>query len=138
VSEQKSHTEHIEIFFDDLDALGMLYHGRYAAILERGLTLYFAKVGLAFGHEDTNLLVRELAITFDRSVVGPGPVDLTFWLEKLGTTSAVVGFRFHRGETEHAHGRRVVVKYDPRTGKPAAWTEPSRRVFVADLLTESA
>jgi acyl-CoA thioester hydrolase len=136
MSEEKSHTECVEIFFDDLDAFGMLYHGRYAAILERGLTTYYAKVGLTFGHEDTNLLVRELSITYDQSIVGMGLVDLTFWLEKLGNSSAVLAFRFHSGDTVHAHGRRVVIKIDPRTMKPAAWSESTRSFLTEDLLVE--
>ncbi|MFJ2826463.1 acyl-CoA thioesterase [Streptomyces sp. NPDC087263] len=136
MSNQKSHTEIVGIFFDDLDAFGMLYHGRYAAILERGVTTYFTEVGLTYGHEDLNVVVRELAVTFEQSIRGVGPVELTFWIEKLGRTSATFAFRFHSKETEHAHGRRVIVKFDPSTGKPAPWTDSTRSLLEEELLVK--
>ncbi|MFC9846310.1 acyl-CoA thioesterase [Streptomyces sp. NPDC060223] len=136
MSDQKSHTETVGIFFDDLDAFGMLYHGKYAAILERAITSYFTGVGLTYGHEDINVVVRELAVTFEQSIRGVGPVEITFWIENLGRTSATFAFRFHSEETVHAHGRRVIVKLDPRTWKPAPWTDSTRSLLEEELLVK--
>ncbi|WP_236792988.1 thioesterase family protein [Amycolatopsis sp. GM8] len=134
VSEHKSRTERVEVFYDDFDLLGMLYHGKYAALVERGLTYYFVKSGLTFGHEDFTLVVRELAVTYEQPITRIGLVDVEFWADQLGTTSLAFGFRVRTGETVHAHGRRVVVKIDPGTGKPAPWTDQIRRVVEESLL----
>ncbi|MDN3029665.1 hotdog domain-containing protein [Streptomyces sp. S.PB5] len=122
-------TASVEVFFDDLDAFGMLYHGRFAALLERAITLCFARQGLTFGHPDLNVVVRELHLVFERPVKGIGPVEATFELDALGRTSASFAFRIHSGEVTHAHGRRVIVKIDPRTGVPDPWTPATRELL---------
>ncbi|WP_326719875.1 acyl-CoA thioesterase [Streptomyces sp. NBC_00243] len=134
MSDQKSRTEIVEVFFDDLDSFGVLHHAKYAMILERGVLSHFAKIGLALGHADLNNFVRELSITYESPVAGMGPVELTFWIEKLGRTSSVIAFRIHSGETLHAYGRRVTVKFDPRTRKPAPWTDSTRHLIEEEFL----
>jgi len=129
------HTEVVEVFFDDLDAFGMLYHGRFAALLERAITRYFAGLGMSLGHPDLNVVVRELLVVFERPVTRIGPVNVTFWLDRLGVTSAQFGFRFHSADVTHAHGRRVIVKIDPKTAAPEPWTEKTRGVLEAVLLS---
>ncbi|MFE0455098.1 acyl-CoA thioesterase [Streptomyces sp. NPDC058914] len=123
------HTESVDVFFDDLDAFGMMYHGRFAALLERAITLSFARLGLTLGHPDLNVVVRELHLVFERPIRGIGPLDVTFGLEKLGRTSASFAFRVHCGEVTHAHGQRVIIKIDPRTGAPEAWPQPTRQLL---------
>ena len=50
-----------------------------------------------------------------------GPVHVQLWLDHLGNTSAVYGFRvLSQDETvTHAEGRRVQVRIDPATLRPA-------------------
>ncbi|MFF0050837.1 acyl-CoA thioesterase [Streptomyces sp. NPDC005498] len=120
------HTEVVDVFFDDLDAFGMVYHGRFAALLEHAITVMFARSGLSVGHPDLTVVVRELQIVFERPVTKAGPVEVTLRVEQLGRTSAVFAFRFHSGEMTYAHGRRVVVKIDPRTVAPEPWTDSTR------------
>jgi acyl-CoA thioester hydrolase len=126
--------ESVEVFFDDLDAFGMVYHGRFAALLEHGITRYTSRIGLALGHEDMNVVVRELAVTFEQPLARIGSVDLFLWIESLGKTSARYGFRFQSGQTVHAHGHRVIIKIDPGTKRPTAWTETTRQLLVDQLL----
>jgi acyl-CoA thioester hydrolase len=128
------HTEAVDVFFDDLDPFGMVYHGRFAALLERAITLYFARAGLTLGHPDLNVVVRELLFVFERSIKGTGSVNVTFWPQHVGRTSVAFGFRFHSGSVTHAHGRRVVVKIDPRTGAPEPFTEETRVLLNRELL----
>jgi acyl-CoA thioester hydrolase len=134
---EAGHTESVDVFFDDLDAFGMLYHGRFAALLERAITSYFARAGLTLGHPDLNLVVRELFIVFERPITGIGSVNVTFWPQYLGRTSVAFGFRFHSGGVTHAHGRRVVVKIDPRRAVPEPWTEETRLLLDRELLRAS-
>jgi len=50
-----------------------------------------------------------------------GAVQVQLWLEHLGTTSVVYGFRVlsNDGTVVHAEGRRVQVRLDPATLRPA-------------------
>jgi acyl-CoA thioester hydrolase len=123
------YSESVDVFFDDLDAFGMVYHGRFAALLERAITLRFARFGLKVGHPDLAVVVRELHVVFERPITSIGPVQVTFALEKLGRTSAVFAFRIHSGEIVHAHGWRAVVKIDARTSEPAPWTDQTRELL---------
>jgi len=51
-----------------------------------------------------------------------GTVQVQRWLDHLGTTSVVYGFRVlsDDGTVVHAEGRRVQVRLDPATLRPAA------------------
>jgi acyl-CoA thioester hydrolase len=53
-----------------------------------------------------------------------------FWLERFGETSGEYRFRFLSpdGRTVHAEGRRVIVRLDPASLRPAPWTEAGRAV----------
>jgi acyl-CoA thioester hydrolase len=62
-----------------------------------------------------------------------------FWLERFGETSGVYGFRFLSPDdrTVYAEGRRTIIRLDPATMRPTAWTESARAV-AATLLRGSA
>ncbi len=66
-------------------------------------------------------VVREFAITCHMPITRVGPVHVQLWLDHLGDTSAVYGFRvLSEDETvTHAEGRRVQVRLDPGTLRPA-------------------
>ena len=130
------------VHFDDLDAAGLLHNARYALMLERAVSLWFAERGVSYAggaptSTDAVVAVREFSITYHVPVRGTGPLDVHFWIERLGATSAVYGFRFLSTDhtTVYAEGRRVMVKFDARTGKPAGWTPPGREL--ASLLVKA-
>jgi acyl-CoA thioester hydrolase len=134
ISTQARAVEKVFVYFDDFDALGMVYHGRFAALLEHGLTAQTSRMGLELGHEDLNVVVRELAITFEQPLTRIGPVELALWADHVGRTSLTYGFRFQTGETVHAHGHRTVIKLDPATRRPAPWTKSTRVLLTRNLL----
>ena len=39
------HTETVMVYFEDLDAMGVVHNGRYAALLERALAGYWTRAG---------------------------------------------------------------------------------------------
>ena len=130
------------VHFDDLDAMGMLHNSRYAVLVERAMTLWWTERGVSFTGgrpttPDAFNVVREYAITFHRPVLGTGDVDVHFWLDKLGTTSADYHFRVVSadGGTVHAEGRRVNVRLDPATRRPAPWSEQAREIASALVRT---
>ncbi|MET0423351.1 MAG: hotdog domain-containing protein [Actinoplanes sp.] len=127
------HVTRMPVHFDDLDALGVLHNARYAVLVERAMTHWWAERGVSFAGgrpttPDAFIVVREYAITFHTPVRGTGEIGVHFWAERLGTTSADYGFRVLSadGETVHAEGRRVTVKLDPATMRPAPWTDHGR------------
>jgi acyl-CoA thioester hydrolase len=117
------HVEPVTVHFDDLDAMGIVHNARYAVLLERALSAYWSPRGHAFtdGRPTTSDVVhavREFTITYVAPIRGTGPVDVHFWVEKLGETSVVYGFRFRSGDVLHAEGRRTIVKLDPANAMP--------------------
>jgi acyl-CoA thioester hydrolase len=132
-----------EVHFDDLDPMGMLHNGRYPVLVERAVSALFTHLGWQWvadvdANPDQFHAVRALEIEFVAPVLGPGPIEVAVDVEHLGTTSAVFGFRVRSERGAHAHGRRSVVKLDPRTLAPAPWTAGFRAGLAAHLRAEAA
>src|SRR5581483_6413303 len=103
----------IDIHFDDLDPIGVVHNARYAVLLERAISLYWWEHGLSFvdsrpNSPDMVAVVREFSITYHAPIRGTGPVDIEFWLDHMGSSSAVYGFRFQSVDqsTVYAEGKR--------------------------------
>jgi acyl-CoA thioester hydrolase len=133
------HVESVTVHFDDLDAMGIVHNARYAVLLERALTAYWAPRGHSFENgrptsSDVVHAVAEFTIRYLAPIRDTGPVDVHFWVERLGETSVVYGFRFASGETVHAEGRRTIVKLDPTTLRPAPWSADARAIGSALIL----
>lgn len=118
--------EPVMVHFDDLDAMGVVHNGRYVLLLERALAAYWTRAGWAFDpgaphFKDVFFVVREFAITYHAPITRVGVVHVQLWLDHLGSTSAVYGFRvLSEDETvTHAEGRRVQIRLDPATLRPA-------------------
>ena len=134
------HVERIEVHFDDLDAMGIVHNARYAVMLERALSAFWARRGFTFADgrvskPDVFHAVAEYAISYRVPIRGTGEVAVHFWLDRLGTSSAAYGFRVLSadGATVHAEGRRVNIKLDPVTLQPSPWTAEARAVAAALL-----
>ncbi|MEV4349299.1 hotdog domain-containing protein [Actinoplanes sp. NPDC049596] len=118
----------IDVYFDQLDAARTLYHGEYVRLVDRAAATYWESKG--YHHDpdkpesETFILVREFSITFDRPIRNYGRVLIHLWIERVGTTSYVMGFRIlsASGQEEYAHGHRVLVSIDPATMRPAPIT----------------
>ena len=135
VAVDHGHTTRVPVHFDDLDALGMLHNSRYAVLLERAMINWWAERGVSFAGgrpttPDAFNVVREYAITFHAPVRGTGEIALHFWLETLGNSSADYRFRFASLDNQrvYAEGRRVNVRLDPATMRPAPWTDSGREI----------
>jgi acyl-CoA thioester hydrolase len=129
------HVEPITVYFDDLDAMGIVHNARYAVLLERAVTPYWTARGHYFDHNgpstpDLVHAVREFNITYLRPIRGAGEVLVHFWLNHMGQSSAEYGFRFLSSDRQtcYAEGRRAIVRLDPATLRPTAWTESAREV----------
>jgi acyl-CoA thioester hydrolase len=139
----RGHVETMPVHFDDLDAMGILHNSRYAVLLERALSAYWSRHGFSFAggvptHPDVFHAVAEYSISYRAPIRGTGQVEVHFWIEELGRSRAVYGFRFVSGDTVHAEGRRVNVKLDPETLRPSPWTPAAREVASKLLLNAAA
>ena len=126
------------VHFDDLDAMGILHNSRYAVLVERAVSKWWADRGISFAggrptSPDAFNAVREYSITFHRPVTSVGDIAVHFWLEKLGNTSADYRFRVTSvdGDAVYAEGRRVNIRLDPATMRPAPWTDHARGIAAA-------
>lgn len=133
----------MQVFWGDLDPLGTLYHPRFVDLLDRAVTAHWMSRGYRFAgadrDEDGFQLIREVSIIFDRPVTAFGTLLMHLWIEKLGGTSMVLGFRLlsQSGDEQYAHGHRVAIKIDPATNRPARWTDRAR-ADISALLREPA
>lgn len=132
--------EPVDVYFDDLDAMGVVHNVRYAVLIERALTRYWAAHGHSFAGgrpttPDVVHAVREFAITYRAPIRGTGRVNIHFWLERFGNTSAEYRFRFLSldGGTVFAEGRRAIVRLDPTTLRPTPWSDDARKIAAALL-----
>lgn len=121
------HTETVTVYFDDLDAMGVVHNGQYVTLFERALARYWTRAGWPYdpGHPrfaEVLFAVRECAITYHTPIARVGAVQVRFWIDHLGTTSLVYGFQVQSddGSVVHAEGRRVQIRLDPVTMRPAA------------------
>ncbi len=125
------------VFFDELDANGMLHNSRFAVHVERAQSALFEQLGhgwsdLAVRDPDLRYAVRELHIEFTAPMSAPGAMLVELTAGRLGSTSATYLFRCAdpAGQVTYARGHRVIVKIDTR-GRPAPWSEPYRKAFRA-------
>jgi acyl-CoA thioester hydrolase len=136
------HVEAVTVHFDELDPMGILHNSRYAVLVERALTPYWTERGHTFdgGRPTTPDMfhaVREFTISYLAPIATTGPVWVHFWLDRFGESSGTYGFRIlsRDGQTVHAHGTRSIVRLDPRTMRPTAWTDAGRAVAATLLRT---
>ncbi|GAA0501694.1 thioesterase [Paractinoplanes deccanensis] len=130
----------LPVHFDDLDAMGMLHNSRYAVLVERAIVIWWQQRGVSFAggrptSPDAFNAVREYTITFHQPVRGTGEIAVRFWIDRMGTTSVEYGFAVtsEDGATVYADGRRVNVRLDPQTLRPAPWTDQGRETAAALL-----
>ena len=130
------------VHFDELDPMKMLHNGRFPAHIERAVAAWYAASGKRWelnisDNPDQFHVVRDLHIEYLRPVVGPGTMRIDIWVERIGTTSCVYGFlcSSEDGTTPYARGERTVVKIDPASHRPTAWT-PSFREQLHSLQKE--
>ena len=126
------------IHFDELDAMRMLHNARYPALVERAVAAWFGATGNRWhldpsDNPDQFHVVRDLHIEFLAPFVGPGLMQIDIWVEEVGTTSCTYGFTCSNeaGTVAYARGERTVVKIDPKSHRPAAWTPAFREQQIA-------
>jgi acyl-CoA thioester hydrolase len=123
------------IHFDELDPMHMLHNSRFPLHVERATSAWYFANGGVFQRDpadnpDQFHVVRDLRIEYLNPVLGPGDMRIDLWVEHLGSTSCSYGFlcSSQDGKLPYARGRRTIVKVDPRSHRPAVWSDAFRRV----------
>ncbi|NRQ31593.1 acyl-CoA thioesterase [Nonomuraea sp. NN258] len=113
--------------------MGLLHNSRYALLVERAISAFWTDAGWNFDpavsrFKDIYLAVREFKITYNAPIVGAGEVVVEFWMDRMGRTSGVYGFRVMSADRSivHADGYRVNVNLDPATFRPTPFSEEIR------------
>ncbi|MER5199793.1 acyl-CoA thioesterase [Streptomyces sp. NPDC002755] len=127
------HHQSVPVHFGDLDSFGMVHHGQYAALFERGITTYWMERGVSFDRAKSHItdvlqVVRKMEITYDMPITEVGEVQVHFWIDRMGRTSYTYGFRVLSADRTvvHATGQRVQVNLDPVTLRPLPFGEDAR------------
>ena len=120
------------VYFDDLDAMQILHNARYVLLFERTIGSFWThamgwsgSLNEATANPDRYQMVRANHLEYLRPVTGVGDVRVRVWVEKLGRTSLVFGLRIlpMDEDVDYATGSRVIVCVDPKTRRPAPWSE---------------
>jgi acyl-CoA thioester hydrolase len=134
------HEERFGVYFDDLDAFGILHNARYVLLFERAIGSFWQLHGWggpldAEDNPDQFHLVRQNHVDYLRPVIGVGSVRVRVWIDKLGRTSLSFGLRCLplNEDVAYAEGTRVIVRVDPDSRKPVPWTDGFRRAVAPYL-----
>lgn len=130
------------VYFDDLDALGLLHNVRFLLFAERArgewLTgLGFRLLDAAHVNPDNSHVVAEHKVVYLEPVRNEQDVLIELLPTHLGRTSLVVSARVssRTGGIVHAVMNTRIVRVDAVTYRPCPWTDHFRKV-IEPLVTE--
>ncbi len=124
------------VYFDDLDALNILHNVRFVLFMERARGELFNALGFRWEddfahHPDKFHVVAEHSIKYLAPVRGEGDLVVELEPSHLGISSCIV--RAHvkslHGDARYAEGYTRLVRLDPQTFRPCAWSERFRAAF---------
>lgn len=134
----QSFTYESQVYFDELDALGLLHHTRYLLHLERAQQKFFEHLlGVddfnAERDEDIYVVVHSLESRFREAFQNPGPIVVEYRIDRIRTSGVTMDFviRDSSGEHIYCEGKRTVCKLSAQTHQPTAWTEAFREAMEA-------
>lgn len=131
-------TYHSEVYFDELDGLGVLHHTRYLLHLERAQQKFFEHLlGVddfnAERDEDIYVVVHSLESRFRQPVRNPGTIAIDYTLQRIRSSGVTMAFtiRQPKSDTVYCDGTRTVCKLSGKTHQPAPWTDAFRAAMEA-------
>jgi acyl-CoA thioester hydrolase len=127
-----------EVFFDELDGLGVLHHTRYMLHMERAQQKFFQELlGVpdfnAERDEDIYVVVHSLDARFRQPFRVPGPIAVDYRIERVRSGGVTMRFTIRHPDdgTVYCDGSRTVCKLSPETQQPVPWTEKFRAAMEA-------
>ena len=123
------HERVMGVYFDDLDPYRILHNARYLLLFERTLGSFWQTLGFGalqeLEHPDQFHFVRANTVEYEQPIRGVGDVRVRVWVKRLGSTSLTFAFTLMAMDSDivYARGSRTVVRVDPKTWRPAPWTD---------------
>ncbi|MGE0789221.1 MAG: acyl-CoA thioesterase [Sandaracinaceae bacterium] len=121
------------VYFDDLDALNILHNVRFLLFMERARGELFNALGFRWEDDlehnpDKYHVVAAHEIRYLRPVRGEGDVLVELSPVHLGRSSVILEgeVRGKHGDTVFAEARTRLVRLDPATNAPCAWSDRFR------------
>lgn len=121
------------IFFDELDALGVLHHTRYFLHLERAQQAFFQMLlGVpdfnAERDKDIYVVVHGLDARFRSPLRQPGQIAVHYEITRIRSGGVTMDFEIRsKDDTElYCNGTRTVCKLSHITHRPCHWTAEFR------------
>ena len=121
------------VWFDELDALGVLHHSRFVYHLERAAKAMFVRVMNLDTLDpavapDICALVRDLDLRYVAPVAGECEILIGLRVTGLRAAGLTVAFEFRSadGATLHCRGTRTVCRMNATTRSPEEWTPEFR------------
>jgi len=112
----------VRVRYSDIDVAGIVNNVKHLEYFQEGRIQVLDRVAKAagIGGWPPVVLARQ-DVQYRRPIrLRPEPYDAWTWLERLGTTSMVLGAEIRDGETVHARGRFVAVFVDLETNRSAS------------------
>lgn len=129
-----------EVFFEEMDAIGMLHHPRYLYHVERAQQYFFQHLlGVndfnSERDEDIYVVVRSIQLELLQPMKNPGFINIQIEVLKVRGGATTLGFNIFDADqqTLFAHGNRVVCKLSGKNHSPTLWTEHFRHKLEAYL-----
>ncbi|MFF3256085.1 acyl-CoA thioesterase [Actinacidiphila glaucinigra] len=130
----------VVVHFDDLDAYGVLHNSRYQVMVERAWSAFWSEQGFGVTDrkDDAFHFVKQFEAVFNEPVTRSGTYAVHLWIERLGNTSMVAGYRLcsSDGATTKAYGTRSVVRIDPTSLRPIPWSDRARKIATTIMRPE--
>ena len=127
-----------DVYFDELDALGVLHHTRYLLHLERAQQKFFEHLlGVsdfnAERDEDIYVVVHSLETRFRQPLRQPSRIAVDYTIERIRSGGVTMAFaiRHPKDGTVYCDGTRTVCKLSARTHQPAPWSASFRSAMQA-------
>lgn len=134
----KTFSYNSHVYFDELDALGVLHHTRYLLHLERAQQNFFEHLlGVddfdVDRDEDIYVVVHSLSSRFREPFRKPGPIVVEYQIERVRSGGVSMRYRICDPEGKHTYcdGTRTVCKLSAQSHQPTPWTEPFRAAMDA-------
>ncbi len=125
-----------QVYFDELDGLGLLHHTRYLLHLERAQQNFFEQLlGVndfnTERDEDIYVVVHSLTARFRRPVSNPGPITVNYTIQRIRSGGVTMGYTICEPETHtvYCEGERTVCKLSATTHQPTSWSAPFREAM---------
>ena len=127
-----------EVYFDQLDALGILHHTRYLIFLERAQQKFFQHLlGVddfnAERDEDIYVVVHSLNTRYRQPLSQPGEIEIRYSLQRIRSGGVTMAFEIFctRSQILLCSGDRTVCKLSAQTHQPCSWTPTFRAAMEA-------